>query len=285
MNRNIILINLLYLFSCTHDPILIDPDSMGTYYLQGIISPHVSPCGAVVGYSLPESIPDDLSGVSVICSGNGQSVTFAEQRPGVYWEEPPQLDVAPGERYDITARINRGKTLRGFTFVPGEFQILKSGLPDTLVYILRGYNQDWYPFFSISEYVPPEIQWSASEHAFVYNLIINRDFGISSFDTTSFLPSIYDKNNVEDQRITEWTRKNQIKITAYDSTYLPWPVFDDMDFNHQNNIIDRYIKEFGYRLGYNDNIKGGAGHFSSRYTITDSIIIRFKKEILNYEEP
>ncbi|MBN2412252.1 hypothetical protein JXQ31_11215 [candidate division KSB1 bacterium] len=271
--------------SCSHDPILIDPDSMGTYYLLGVISPHVSPCGVVVGYSLPESIPDDLSGVSVICSGNGRSVTFAEQRPGVYWEEPTQLEVAPGKRYDITARINREKTLRGFTFVPGDFQILKSGLPDTFVYILRGYNQDWYPLFSISEYGPPEIQWSASEHAFVYSLSINRFSGISSFDTTSFLPAIRDEKNVQDQGITEWTEKYQIKITAYDSTYLPWPVFDYEDFNSQNNLIDKYIEERGYHTGYNDNIKGGAGYFSSRYTITDSIIIHVKKEILNWEEP
>ncbi len=272
---------MLGILSCTHDPILVDPDSMGTYYLFSKISAYITPIGAVVGYSLPETMPEDVSGAVVTLSSNGQSAVLDELQPGVYADEQEQVDIVPGERYDISARINDDVLLYAHTYIPGEFRLLKEDMPDTLDYIYKGFTQKYYPYFSISEYVSPQIRYSKSEHAFWYSIGIFYN-GIASFDTCSVLPAI-EHASLKDTLVSEWTEKIKIKITAFDSTFLPYQHSYYYDLNKIDPIIEDYISK-GMKSGENDNIHGGGfGYFSSTYTITDSVIVRFKKEILTFE--
>ncbi len=270
---------MLGILSCTHDPILVDPDSMGTYYLISQISPDISPNGAVVGYSLPETMPEDVSGAVVTLSGNNQSAVLDELQPGVYGDEQEQVDIIPGQRYDISARINKDVLLYAYTYLPGEFRLLKEEMPDTLEYIYKGYTQKYYPYFSISEYVSPQIRYSKSENAFWYSIRMNY-YGISSFDSNSMLPA-FKHASTRDTLVSEWTEQIRLSIVAYDSTNLPYPALSYSDLNNSNSIIENYISK-GMKSGENDNIHGGGfGYFSSTHTITDSVVVRFKKIILD----
>ncbi len=288
MKRGILVFVLLHL-SCTHDPILVDPDSMGTYYLISQISPNISPNGAVVGYSLPETMPEDVSGAEVTLAGNGQNVVLSELQPGVYADDQKMVDVVPGERYDISARINEDVLLYAHTYLPGDFFVLKENMPDTLVYLLKGlYYKRFDSFlFFVKEVEPPLIKWSNSEHAFVYQLTWHADKKsetLDSFQTSSYLPANYYPRykHFDDPEYCEWDSTCVFSITAFDSTYLPFKTNPSTDFNNQNGGIEKYMTEWGYNEGHNDNIKGGGfGHFSSTHTITDSVVVRFKKIILD----
>ncbi len=257
---------------------------MGSYYLQSVISPHVSPCGAVVGYVLPETMPDDVSGAVVTLSGNGQSVLLSELQPGVYYDEQELIESAPGQRYDVSARINNNVLLYAHTYIPGEFRMLKEEMSDTLDYIIRGYLEGDETYYFPSLYEPPQIRWTKSKNAFSYIVQMNYN-GIASFDTVSFLPMVYSLKGINDPNKMKWTEKYQLTIVAQDSTYLPSYTSSDFDLNNIKPVIEDYISK-GMKTGENDNISGGGfGHFSSKYTIQDSVIVRFKKEILSYEEP
>ncbi len=273
---------MLGILSCTHDPILVEPDSMGTYYLISQISPDISPNGAVVGYALPETISEDVSGAVVTLSGNGQSVVLDELQPGVYADEQEQVDIVPGQRYDISARINKDVLLYAYTYLPGEFRLLKEDMPDTLEYIVQGFIDGGGTYFFPTIYDPPQIKWTKSKYAFSYSVHINYN-GIASYDTVSSLPGVSSLKGINDPNQIMWTEKYLLTIIAKDSTFLPFSNPYDTGLNTKNPEIDDKIKK-GMHAGYNDNILGnGFGRFSSQYAITDSIIIRFKKEILTFE--
>jgi len=281
-----LLLILFIALRCTHDPVLIDPNSLGVYYLKGNISPNEPNCRVVIGHALPERMPEDLHNVAMICSGGGQSVAFTEQDFCIYQDKPTPLLVIPGQRYDISALTTDGVTLHAHTYVPGEFKLLKANLPDTLEYIIAGYEIDYYPFFIIQDYTLPVIEWMPSNHAFVYKIDMDKSEALYSFTQSSHLPLLSNWGNeyILNPEIREWVQNCQVQVTAYDSTRLPSTVNSTYNVNNQNEFIEKYIREWGYKTGYQDNNQGGIGYFSSCYTITDTLIIRFKKEIAPNEE-
>ena len=278
--RRMIIFSFLTALSCTNDPIVHDPESLGLYDLRCKIAPSNSQLGAILEFINPENMPIDTHGATVTISGEEQLVTLSEIKPGFYTSGEALLEIKPGGQYGLSATCPDGSVLNGKTFVPGPFRIVKNSPNDTLEYIVKTFSkQPWR-----QDNIPPKIFWTRSQHALSYTLLIRGQK--SSVDTTVFLP---------EQNITKYFQQHpdetnfvetiEINITAYDSSRLPYR--NSYGYYHENwrdpygeNIsIDEIGQQLNLVPGQNDNIIGGTGYFASSYTITDSAIIRYKKEL------
>lgn len=276
----ILFINLLAIISCKNDPIVLEPESLGLYYLKCRIAPSVTQAGAVLGFINPESIPIDTKGANVIISGEGQQVKLVEIKPGFYQDSDALLTIKPKGEYKIKATLPDGSVLSGKSFVPGPFNIIKNSNNDTLEYIVKTTSLG----NSSEIFIPPKISWTKSQHALSYTMFFKESK--SSVDTTVYLPETVGTNYFRKHPdATSYFEKVGITITAYDSSRLPYHnSYGDYHTNWKDPYGENFrIDQIGQQLnlvpGQNNNIVGGSGYLSSSYTIKDSVIIRYKREL------
>lgn len=263
---------------CTNDPVVLQPESLGLYYLECRIAPESHQTGAILQFLNPEAMPTDVEGAKVTIAGGGQQMSFLEIKPGVYKNNGNLLTIKPAVEYYLTATLSDGFVLSARTMVPGHFKMLINPT-DTLEYMVKTVGLG----HSLNIFIPPKISWTKSQHALSYTLQLKTTK--STVDTTVFLPEIGMTDYFgENPEATVFVEKAAITITAHDSSYLPYQ--NSYDYYHanwkdpygENFKIDQIGLQFGLMPGYNDNIIGGTGNFSGSYTISDSVIIRYKRE-------
>jgi len=269
----------LFLISCSTDPLVLNPEALGDYYIRSKISPNLDRQGVIVGKTIPENMPIDITNAIITISSENQSVCFDEIEAGIYVDTQKQLKVLPGNFYTIDAKFPDGHLMNGRTTVPDEFQFITSSIKDTLVYILL----DKGNYFS-NEIIAPEIAWSKSEHALSYELLIVEKEGIkgriTTIDTSVVLPSLYPIQNLQLDTTISWIDLAVIiEVVAHDSSFLAYP--DKNKSSDENIQIENLADKLQLSYGQNTNVNGGIGFFASFTTITDTVVIRFKREKVN----
>ena len=132
----------------------------------------------------------------------------------------------------------------------------------------------------------PEISWTESKHALSYEIRLRRldDQWDYIRKQTIYTSLIVETGYLEQQ----FTRDSTVKvidfkvivfITAKDSSYVPY--YSDYDGQHPlTPELEIIANQLGLEPGQNDNILGGKGFFTSYYTVSDTIGVRFRKENL-----
>jgi len=269
------LIFLIFFIRCSTDPVVISPESVSEYYIISKIAPDIDHLGAVVVKTVPENISIDISGAKVVISGNNQSTSLVELKPGFYIGPQDSVSILPDKKYEIMVTLPDGKLVRGKTFVPGDFHIIKNP-DDTLVFKVTDTGE---PFFRPIVKLP-QLSWTKSRHALSY--LVKMEGGKAAVDTCVYLPEDgperYFRRYPE---AIEYIEKIAISIVAYDSSYLPYYNLNYPDPYGENSKIHQVALAMGLQSGQNDNLEGSRGYFASSHTITDSVIVRYIKETGN----
>lgn len=268
----------LLICHCTTDPIVINPEQLGDYYLRSIISPNLSQQSVVVGRTVPENMPKDVSGAKVVLKSNEKSILLPEIEPGIYRDIYAELEVLPENRYTVLVTLPNGHQMMATTAVPGEFHLITSVSKDTLKYYLR-FTSHSFP----EETKRPVVLWNRSEHALSYKLTLldinDSRYLTQSFtiDTTTTLPPLSHAYllSPNDTTILSKNFRVLLKITALDSSYLP---NGNLFTSEESERINELRHKLGLSFGQNENVSGGKGFFASYYSVTDTVIICFIKE-------
>ena len=243
---------------CTTDPVVIDPQTLGDYYVYSVISPNIDQQGAIVGKTIPENMPYDISGALVQIHGDDGTFALKEYKPGIYIDMDNTLRIIPAVKYFLTVMLPNGRRLSGETTVPGRFNILNHA--DSLDYTIRGTGDS-------AEYQVPCISWTRSANAYDYNLSITNvkkewdSGGFATSDTTVSMPILYSFNAMrDDTTISSMKIETAIKITARDSSY------------------QSCFKSISLLTGeQNTNITGGKGYFTSYCAVFDTVYLNIKR--------
>ena len=238
---------------CTNDPIVFDPDSLGEYYTRSEISPQQNKVGVLVGKTVPEDMPVDISGALVYMSNPLQTVKLTEEKPGFYLDTNNEFIVQPGYTHRLQVDMPGGPLMTAQTTVPGDFHFTNPAEMDTLEYVVCIQNNPNYnPGAEILH--SPTISWSKSQHALSYRIDIIRKqwpvFRATTPDTNCLAQKIYlEYELLRDSTLSYIDEKCILKVSALDS-------------NSQTK----------------SNMTGGMGYFSSFNSIIDTVIVRYRKE-------
>jgi len=277
INKRInILVSLsaLAIWGCSTDPILVDPDSLGEYYLNCKISPGISQQTVWIGKTVPEFMPQDIEGAKVIIQSDDQSVVLAPGKAGEYIDVSSNLIVAPGKRYQISALLPDGAFLTAHTVVPVQCKLLSS--TDTLQYIVDIPNTP-YTLPDRLARIAPLIRWTRSEHGFSYRITFGSSLS-STVDTSLTLPwakELIPQSEIIPSSMVSY-RAVSLAITVFDSTYLP-PISSYMSAAARQRIID-LSQQLNLVQGDNDNINGGFGYFGAWVTTLDTVVVKITRK-------
>ncbi len=187
MKKGLLLLLLLSGFSCSLDPVVLDPEIRGDYFAYCTLSPTYPYQQVIVGKTFPEDYPEYYDDARVVIRYNDQAVSFESVGDGKYRDLNEQIKVLPETDYDLEVKFSSGNVLTAQTHVPGAFNIHVSD-GDTLNHFLSRAHD---PLKST------RIAWSESRNCYYYTCMftyIESDkfwsYKVDSFRQSIYLPSL-----------------------------------------------------------------------------------------------
>ncbi len=255
------LIPFLLFISCSLDPIVIQPETLGEYYAFCKLSPAFETQEVLVGKMIPESLPIAISDATVsILDLDSQTTTlFRHHRHGVYRPTESFPDIEPGHRYELHISFKDNKHLSGRAQAPDHFKIENPAKDDTVDYFLS-MNSDTSRF--------PKTSWTNAQHARFYSVqLLPENPVFKSSPVTTYRTEIFFPELVPD---IGWTKtwydtiltRASLRIFAHDSasTFIPssrtfWDEFSDYTEQEWQQFLNSEKNAF-------DNLAGGFGYFT-----------------------
>ncbi len=183
-----IVISILPFFlACTLDPVVIDPENAGEYYVLCTLSAGSSRQKVRVGRSRPEHLPVDITDAQVGIYTDAQDVPFVHFKDGFYVENGEKLQVINGETYYLDVHMKNGDRISAETTIPGDFQILHPSSGDTVEHFVS---------MSLDTLLLDRIFWNDCSEAEHYRIMFDiRDpelnfQPVNTFKTNIFMPEI-----------------------------------------------------------------------------------------------
>jgi hypothetical protein len=213
----ILLITTLLVFNCSLEPVVIDPETIGDYYLFCTLAPTYSNHQLILGKSLPEILPEQITDATVVIKSENQTITMQHAEKGRYLDEMGELLVEPGEKYLLEVFRGNERIISGETQVPGPFSITSPCKGDTIQL-----NMSRTPADTSSL---PLIQWTTSEHAKYYTakLDIESEKIWGSFHNTyrkyMYLPDILPSFSYNESVQKEIVVPTKLYVFARDSSF------------------------------------------------------------------
>lgn len=270
----------LYLFSCTLDPILSDPESVGEVYAFCVLDSG-QPAEVVLGRSIPESPPIHIPDARVTLM-SGISVQELEYQGNGFYNDPQnQLKLVPGEQYILNIVLKDGRRISGQTTIPGAFEILQPTDHDTLVYPLAT-ESDTSRF--------PRIEWQPSQHAYHYTVRTNSPDHIlepmfTTFRNRTFAPTL---NTFSSKTPQKQIIQAKLTITAVDSHIILNPesryhssiplLYDFRSMDQYISLIERFESEMDKNYTHPSpysNLTGGLGRIGAMHSESRRFYIKF----------
>ena len=269
-----------YLFSCTLDPILSDPESVGEVYAFCVLVSG-QPAEVILCRSIPESPPIHIPDARVTLMSRISVQDLEYQGNGFYKDPQNHLKLVPGEQYILNIILKDGTRISGQTTIPGAFEILQPTDHDTLVYPLAT-ETDTSRF--------PRIAWQPSQHAYHYTVRTNSPDHIlepmfTTFRNRTFAPTlnIFSSNTPQKQII-----QAKLTITAVDShiildpaprtrTSIP-PLYDFQSTGQYISLIERFESEMDKNYTHPSpysNLTGGLGRIGAIHSESRQFYIKF----------
>ncbi|MBN2008926.1 hypothetical protein JW960_06240 [candidate division KSB1 bacterium] len=202
-----------------------------------------------------------------------------EIKPGFYRWNSDELTIIPGKQYELSIKLYDKSFIHGHTWVPGNFKLNVHTKSDTLEYKVK----ETYAFLYEGIVDPPVISWMPSKHALSYKIDLkgmNSIYRIAfktTYETSTKLPFFEPDNyNYSDSTFFMQTIRLVLTITAMDSSFLP-----DESWSLDQSELERFSElsdKLKFDSGQNNNLAQGLGYFASYYSITDTILVRFRKD-------
>jgi len=270
---------LLTLSGCSLEPKVIEPETLGNYYIFCTLAPTFDEHKLEIGKSLPEIMPEPVTDAEVYIRNSTKTVHLTHTQGSKYRDVNRELQIQPGETYYLDIFRDGHKIINGQTTLPGPFDILIPGNGDTVNYTLSRGAIDTLSF--------PQVKWSESHRAKYYSVNIKIDNDLvegnvhNTFRRAIFFPDIVPKFSYQDSVKKTIIVPAQLYVFALDSSF----VF--MNFNARRfgeNITDwtrEEAKEAGkyYPYWYDKskiNLNGAAGAFNGISMAKIDIFVKIK---------
>ncbi|MBN2089381.1 DUF4249 family protein [candidate division KSB1 bacterium] len=270
----------LVVCSCSNQPIISSIEGVGDYYCFCTLDPDYTYQQVLVGKTVPESFPIDISDAMVTIESTNQSVLFHYIGKGFYRDTEQPLKLVPGETYYLTVRLADGNLMTGKATMPDSFQILSPTKTDTV---------DHYLSTRLDTMLLPRVSWTRSAGSRYYqvelhfnNTNIRGSNNVFTHRTSVFFPELhYDNRDPMRGQITgEEIFDAELKITAFDSTKYEYLWFGRdfiprySDFTSQEAEI---VNNESHTIHNMTNVTGGLGTFKTKSIIKQNVIIRVHK--------
>lgn len=232
---------ILLFTGCSTEPIVIDPETTGDYYVFCELNPKYKQQQVLVGKTVPENYPIDVTDAVVTIQTDSQLVHFIYLGKGYYADIYTKLRVTAGTTYHLKVKLPNRNMITGIITTPGPFEILIPASGDTITHYLSR---------TLDTLALPRIEWSASTGVLFYvpQLYVDDDTisanEHSTNQTTAFMPELEPRISWNDSLSGEKIVAAKLVVIAYDSTHLP-------NYWHEDVLHER------------TNVIGGLGTFQS----------------------
>jgi len=254
---------LLAFLSCSLDPVVIDPESMGDYYVDCLLSPTFEYQEVLVGKSIPESKPVDIKDAQVSITDLTENVvvTFTHIKNGIYRDIEKRLNVVYGHSYHLEVTLENGQRITGEKTLPDDFEIRAPAFGDTLGYFLE---------YKLDTLQMPHVGWTASENASFYSahLLIETDNvrggSVFTYRNHILIPEIIPKFSWADTLTDSSLVQASLVVFAYDSSQMFIPttrLFLDNFVDYTREEWQKAINSYSTDVKQNSNVQGGIGRF------------------------
>ena len=273
MMRIFIMIFFCSLLFCSLDPVIVDSDSMCDYYVFCTLTPLDQIQYVLVGRSVPEGNPIDISNANVTISTDDQTVKFQSVGSGIYQNLYDTLRVMAGATYRLRVEIGDGKLITAETTLPDLFYIVSPLPGDTLDHYL-------YPVDTLKL---PKVTWSIPARAHHYSVFLNIENsavsffkGVETLKHEIFIPDIYPESRFR-QLPNPFFINAIIYVFARDSTdlfalrsrrYLPYGT----DVTFEQEFLEMQKQKI-----HNANVNGALGRFNGLSVATLNVVLRVHK--------
>ncbi len=216
-------------FSCSLDPVVIDPETLGDYYVFCTLSPGYSHQEVLLGKSVPEGLPVAITDAEVAICSDSQSVVLTHIKNGLYRDVNSNLKLNPGSTYTLEIKIQNGKQITGKTTLPGAFDILYPLTGDTIQHFLSR---------TLDTLLLAHVGWLQSEHAKFYSIYLKIEDDqmhgglISTFRSDVIIPELTPNFSWIDTLKCEKLVQADLYVFARDST--------ERFFGNSRHFLDNY---------------------------------------------
>ncbi len=262
----VIMIFFCSLLSCSLDPVLIEPETLGDYYVFCTLTPRLEYQTVRLGKTVPESDPVDIDDATVFMMHNSRKFPFVSIGNGLYRNLQNKFTIHAGQEYLLEITLRNGYKIAASTVIPDSFKILSPAMGDTLHYFFSR---------SMDTLDVPKIKWERPARALYFSIIPELDdqtdlvgHTVNTFNCEVFFPDIVPKNYSPNEIIYFSDSINtsaRLVILAHDSTDIftytghRWLMnYSWLDITHEQ-FINYFLKE---STVHNSNISGAIGRFN-----------------------
>jgi len=184
-----ILLVVCLLSGCSLEPVVVEPETIGDYFVFCTLSSTYESQQLILGKSLPEVMPEKISDAQVYVRSQSQTVQLEHVKNGFYRDQEKSLKIEPGETFYLDVFKDDKKIISGETTLPGVFEIYEPAQGDTINYLVTRGGVDTTSLI--------KVKWTPSENAKFYTVSIVCDSSIvqgSGHNTSKnniFFPDVY----------------------------------------------------------------------------------------------
>ncbi len=260
--------------SCSLNPVVNDPDSVGDYCVFCTLSPVSEYQEVYVSKTVPENLPINIDNASVIISSNGEDIPFRNVCGGLYRDDFTKLKVNPGQAYKLTIKLDSGKIITAETVIPDSFSIISPQSEDTLNHFIM---------WNIDTLQLPKIKWRRPKngtHFTIYLDVGNQHNFVGSLASTfrqeAFIPELVARIQPPDYTIPADTIfvDAKILIVAHDSTEIFHPTARIYMPGYSDYTKEERLQALQNDGLHHSNIHGALGRFNGISMATIEIVLK-----------
>jgi len=269
----------LLLFSCSLDSVVVDPDTLGDYFVFCTLAPSFEKQELLLGKTVPENLPVAITDASVIISDDTHSVIFSHTGSGIYRDVNRLLKIQAGNHYRLNITLDNGKIISGETVIPDNFNILVPSVGDTINHFLTS---------KLDTSSLCHVCWTESIGAKYYTVYLEiNDKNITStfintFRQTALIPELLPKLSMSDSLKGEEIIPAKLYVFARDSTFNFFPnkrVFLDFFTDFTEKELAEWYNSYPWRFNEKrTNLKGAIGAFSGISSANTEIYLKVKMD-------
>lgn len=275
----LIILFLLTLSGCSLEPKVIEPETLGNYYVFCTLAPTFDEHKLEIAKSLPEIMPEPVTDAEVYIRNSTKTVRLTHTQGSKYRDVNRELQIQPGETYYLDIFRNGHKIINGQTTLPGPFNILTPENGDTVNYTLQQGTIDTLSF--------PRVKWSESQRAKYYSVNLKIDNDLvggnihNTFRKSIFFPEILPRFSNQDSVKKTILVPAQLYVFALDSSFV-FIGFNSRRFmdsfadwtREESEEVSKY-----YPYWYDKskiNLNGAAGAFNGTSMAKIDIFVKIK---------
>ncbi|RME02063.1 MAG: DUF4249 family protein [Calditrichaeota bacterium] len=272
---------LLFLFSCSTDPVVVDDRLQGQIYVLGLLSnaaPHQTirlESVAVIGQPAP------VENANVSVSDSFTTYNFKHIGHGLYQDLPTQIPIRPGATYHLRVQVPGHEPIFAETRMPHRFSILSPAKDDTVVLRKQAEPNYTYYFNTVEVAWQRRDGWLSRVREVVFNTAGKEDFYYDCYSAEETLPLQQNFWPDPHQPGQGLPTKARFFISQLDSAFSIYNLVSSSgcvrlpDDPVQQDRFDKLLLDLRQRYQPDQiNVRGAAGIFGA--VLIDSVEVAFK---------